>query len=314
MAINKTNGKKYVGFDSNWPSRKQNHLNQMRRTPGSVGYSRTKFHNALRKYGNESFDWVILEEYIPCDSTDLYCLRVLEPKHINEQDSYHSGYNSTLGGDGALGYKFTEEQKINLKNVMIERGYPMTGKSHSEKTKNILREKNLGKVLSNEHKEKCVHSLLNYMRNCTSEDFKQRSLNGASKRKGRTRSEETKQKIREANTNPSEETRQKMSDSHKGKVLTDFQKKKISNSLKGREFSKETREKISESKKGINKTEEEKKKIKDSLKNLYENGYINPQSKPITIDGVLYNSIKEASEKTGLSRWKIKNKYIITLE
>jgi len=44
---------------------------------------------------------------------------------------------------------------------------------------------------------------------------------------------------------PSEETRKKLSESHKGYVMPEGQKKKISESLKGRTKSRKTREKIS---------------------------------------------------------------------
>lgn len=49
----------------------------------------------------------------------------------------------------------------------------------------------------------------------------------------------------------SEESKKKMSESHKGKKLTEEQRKKMSESLKGRKFSEETRKKISEAKKGV---------------------------------------------------------------
>jgi hypothetical protein len=49
----------------------------------------------------------------------------------------------------------------------------------------------------------------------------------------------------------SEETRAKMSISHKGKVMSDLQKQKISATLKGRVMSEETKRKMSESRKKL---------------------------------------------------------------
>ena len=49
----------------------------------------------------------------------------------------------------------------------------------------------------------------------------------------------------------SEESKKKMSESHKGKKLSQEQRKKMSESLKGRKFSEEHMRKISEAKKGV---------------------------------------------------------------
>ena len=89
---------------------------------------------------------------------------------------------------------------------------------------------------------------------------------------------------------PSEETRRKMSKSHKGKIppnkgipMSEEQKKKLSESLKGRNvwnkgipMSEETKKKLSEShkgqippNKGKHHTEESKKKMSESLKGLF---------------------------------------------
>jgi hypothetical protein len=50
--------------------------------------------------------------------------------------------------------------------------------------------------------------------------------------------------------NPSIETRQKISEVHKGKILSEESKKKMSEAKKGKIFSEETRQKISEANKG----------------------------------------------------------------
>jgi len=99
----------------------------------------TYFSNALHKYGDENFDWEIIEE---CNSKE----------QLNEREQYYisklntlrpNGYNLTLGGDGGtLGYKHTEETKEKLR------------KPKSEETKKKLSESHKGKKLSEETKEK----------------------------------------------------------------------------------------------------------------------------------------------------------------
>ena len=98
------------------------------------------------------------------------------------------------------------------------------------------------------------------------------------KLKGRELSEEHKKKIGESNMGNknalgykhTEETKKKMSESHKGKQPTEETRKKMSESQKGKVVSEETRKKISMSNKGKNsgkiRTEEHKKKIGESRK------------------------------------------------
>jgi group I intron endonuclease len=76
-------------------------------------------------------------------------------------------------------------------------------------------------------------------------------------RLGTTMSESSRKKISMSNSNPSEETRKKMSKSQTGKILSDETKQKMSKSkmghvgyTKGMKFSKETRDKLSEMRRG----------------------------------------------------------------
>jgi group I intron endonuclease len=108
---------------------------------------------------------------------------------------------------------------------------------------------------------------------------------------GKKHSEETKQKISESNKGKeawnkglplSEETKQKISESNKGKIsywkdkfLSDNTKQKISESKKGKRHSEETKQKISESNKnkigwnkGLNHDDITKQKISNSLKKV----------------------------------------------
>ena len=63
---------------------------------------------------------------------------------------------------------------------------------------------------------------------------------------------------------PCEETKKKMSESHKGKYRSDETKQKISETKKGKYRSDETKQKISEAKKGKQLSEETKKKLSEA--------------------------------------------------
>lgn len=101
MATNVVNGKQYIGFDSAWPKRKATHLsNAFSKTNRNQYY----FHSAIRKYGKENFEWLVLYQSLDGE----YAKNVMEQYFITEYRTYtgftdSNGYNLTLGGDGVLG-------------------------------------------------------------------------------------------------------------------------------------------------------------------------------------------------------------------
>jgi group I intron endonuclease len=82
--------------------------------------------------------------------------------------------------------------------------------------------------------------------------------------KGRALSEECKRKISEVQKNMSAETRKKMSNSAKGKIISEITRKKMSEANKGRKLSEETKWKIKEANKGRICSEETKQKLRNS--------------------------------------------------
>ncbi len=100
LVINRVNGKKYVGITiQSLDARLNAHFSKAKVT----GDNR-KFYNAIRKYGEENFYIEFL------DSADSYTeLKEKEKHYIKELDTYNSGYNSTLGGDGTLGASPNDE-------------------------------------------------------------------------------------------------------------------------------------------------------------------------------------------------------------
>ena len=81
-------------------------------------------------------------------------------------------------------------------------------------------------------------------------------------------SEETKKKISDAHKGKhhSAESKKKMSDARKGKHISEEIKKKLSEARKGKQFSEEHKKKLSEAKKGKHRSDETKKKIGEALK------------------------------------------------
>jgi group I intron endonuclease len=93
-ATNKLNDKKYVGFTSKELSFRMN----SHRYDAERGLN-SKFHNAIRKYGWNSFIWEILLE----SEDNNFLLNEMEAYYIKLLDTYKNGYNLTLGGRGHLG-------------------------------------------------------------------------------------------------------------------------------------------------------------------------------------------------------------------
>lgn len=97
----------------------------------------------------------------------------------------------------------------------------------------------------------------------------------------------------------SDETRKKLSDSHKGKKLSPEQRKRIGESNKGRIVTKETRQKISKANVGIKNGMYGKIPWNKGKKCKYSSGKNNYQTKPVnqyTLDGILVKTWDCASD------------------
>lgn len=98
MVTNKINNKIYIGQTINTLTRrKNNHIGAAQRNQDNL-----YFHRAIRKYGEESFKWKVVEEIISENLEELK--EKLNNKEIYYISLYNSnntniGYNLTQGGD-----------------------------------------------------------------------------------------------------------------------------------------------------------------------------------------------------------------------
>ena len=93
-ATSATTGKVYIGQTT---QTLQERINQHNSHAYGHQYN-YHFHNAIRKYGAEDFNYEIIEDNIT--SSDI--LNEREKYWIAYYDSYYNGYNSTMGGDGSV--------------------------------------------------------------------------------------------------------------------------------------------------------------------------------------------------------------------
>ena len=162
-ATNIVNGKVYIGFDSNWPKRKDEHIWSAMRGDNLT------FYNAIRKYGEHKFIWDVIYQ----SSDGEHTKNIMEEFFIRENHSYihfenSNGYNMTLGGDGTLGHAHSQITKDRIgesnvgkkklkksvdkmKNTKQKNGYPL----HDGQFQKGMTPWNKDKTMSSEYSKAC---------------------------------------------------------------------------------------------------------------------------------------------------------------
>ncbi len=204
-ATNNITGESYIGYAVNGlKNRKLVHYSSK---------DNTYFHKALKKYGKENFNWIIVEHKV----SDFEVLKELEIYWIREFNTrVPNGYNMTDGGEGALGLHPSRETRKKMSEAR-------KGIVYSEETKKKISEGKKGCIPWNKGKS-------------PSEETR-RKLSEVNK--GKKLSEETKRKMKgcipwNKGKSPSEETRRKISETLKGKKHSEETKRKISETLKSK--------------------------------------------------------------------------------
>lgn len=167
LITNKVNGKQYVGqtirsLKSRW---RRHYYDDKRSKAANVPLK-----NAIRKYGKENFEKIVLKVCQSQQDMDFY-----EKKFIEEYKTLSpNGYNCTTGGETVIFSQETIEKmkisqigrihsesvrkKISESNKGIQdvsgENNPMYGRNHSEEAKKKMSEAKKGKKLSEEHKKK----------------------------------------------------------------------------------------------------------------------------------------------------------------
>ena len=153
--VNSVTGKIYVGSAIHYPTRWTNHKSDL----VCGRHCNRKLQNAWNKYGEEAFQFKILE---PVWNKSLLLQR--EQYWIDRLDVFRNGYNMCPTAGSALGRKQSEATKQKLREINTT---PEFRAAHSRRHK--------GKIVSEETRKK-----------------------QAAAKQGRKHSEETKKKMREA--------------------------------------------------------------------------------------------------------------------
>lgn len=120
LVTNLINNKKYIGFTTQTVEKRfiQHKYDSM------TARRNNSINKAYRKYGitNFSVEWIYSSKDVD------HCLRVIEPYFIELYNTYKSGYNDTIGGEGAWGLKASDETRQKQRLRMLgTKASPLSG-------------------------------------------------------------------------------------------------------------------------------------------------------------------------------------------
>jgi group I intron endonuclease len=198
-ATNTVNGKSYIGFAVNFDTRQKTHFKKVKRT------DKQYFHNAINKYGIDSFEWTILKENATLEDEIIL---------IKEHETFWKtgkGYNLTKGGEGKLGYETSEKTKQKISNshkgkiisekqlkILRFNAQRMKEVGHTEEVKKRISNAHKGRIFSKEHKDSISRNHASKKPSGSfykSEEYKQKMAESC---KGKTRTPEQKERYRQA--------------------------------------------------------------------------------------------------------------------
>ena len=138
MYINKINGKKYIGKAKDFNNRNSSHI-YASKNKNNRAYN-YPIHKAIRKYGIENFDIIIIKENLKTQCLlDLYEYYYI--KKYNTLD--RNNYNASDGGNGGNPYAGKSQEEIDkIRKKISENG---KGRKVTDETRKKMSESGKGK-------------------------------------------------------------------------------------------------------------------------------------------------------------------------
>lgn len=126
---NLANGKYYIGITKQEPEKRWNN---------GYGYHNQAFGAAIRKYGWNNFEHVVVETGLSKEMAVS-----LEKRLIQECDSFKKGYNCSMGGESADGYEMPQEVKEKIRKANSGKNAYWYGKKMPEDVVRKVAEKHI---------------------------------------------------------------------------------------------------------------------------------------------------------------------------
>ena len=139
MYINKINNHKYIGQTKDFNKRHYQHVYHSNNEKRTREYY-LPFHRAIRKYGIENFEVIILKENI-----NTQCLLNFWESYYIEKYNCLSKENYNVASGGSNGNNFAGKTEEEMKEIKNKIGEKSKGRIHSEETKAKMSESRKGK-------------------------------------------------------------------------------------------------------------------------------------------------------------------------
>ncbi len=148
LITNCVNNKKYVGITKRgYKFRFREHISSAKCGSNNL------LHCAIRKYGESNFSLELVQSNVPTE--DIGEVEQFYIKYYNTYYKDRCGYNMTVGGNGTIGYEFTDEVKARMSKANSGRKYTkerneriraaMTGRYYPDEWRKALSAARLGK-------------------------------------------------------------------------------------------------------------------------------------------------------------------------
>lgn len=136
VITNLVNDKQYIGITHRAEKRRREHYS---------GHGSKLVKQAIRKYGQETLDFEVWYE-----GSESW-IKMMEQRAVIKLGTIAPlGYNLTLGGEGSVGVRPSEETKAKMSVAHSGCGNGMYGRTHSDATKHKISDAHKGKVCSPE--------------------------------------------------------------------------------------------------------------------------------------------------------------------
>lgn len=146
MIKNKLDGTMYIGQTIFTAQKRFNqHLACARNTKRNK-----RLYNAIRRDGENNFELIVLEKNVAVENLDE-----LEIYYIEKYDTFHNGYNHTIGGGGMRGYHHSPETRKKMGIGISKSMWKINTPERTEKIRNAQK----GRPLTEEHKQHIKDSI-----------------------------------------------------------------------------------------------------------------------------------------------------------